>query len=297
MSTAYSRLILVTEVKLRIVWREFVHSIRTTLEGKVAVATMVATPFLMKSLLVSSALRQASMNEDSGWVVLWTAHLFTMATVGLFVAARTARSLIVHRREDPLAHYPHARKGLAAFHLWGETVTVTTLMLLSFFYLFYGPLVSRLAVHPVMGTLLHVIGHAVVTLALGAVAYRLTLRALERRPTWGRRIYDMTSLPGVLAFVMIAGGPQLLLDFAPDRIDELRSIFNGAGRFYPPVAALLGSAVRPGPLLGLVDRGRGGRSDRTRRCGAFHSDAKHPLARRSPRPGEPSLQERFRGPE
>ena len=63
MSTAYSKLILVTEVKLRIVWREFVHSIRTTLEGKVAVATMVATPFLMKSLLVSSALRQASMNE------------------------------------------------------------------------------------------------------------------------------------------------------------------------------------------------------------------------------------------
>ena len=252
MNTAYSKLILVTEVKLRIVWREFVHSIRTTLEGKVAVATMVATPFLMKSLLVSSALRQASMNEDSGWVVLWTAHLFTMATVVLFVAARTARSLIVHRRDDPFAHYPHARKGLAAFHLWGETVTVTTLMLLSFFYLFYGPLVSRLAVHPVMGTLLHVIGHAVVTLALGAVAYRLTLRALERRPTWGRRIYDMTSLPGVLAFVMIAGGPQLLLDFAPDRIDELRSIFNGAGRFYPPVAALLGSAVRPGPLLGWL---------------------------------------------
>ena len=47
MNTAYSKLILVTEVKLRIVWREFVHSIRTTLEGKVAVATMVATPFLM----------------------------------------------------------------------------------------------------------------------------------------------------------------------------------------------------------------------------------------------------------
>ena len=54
-------------------------------------------------------------------------------------------------------------------------MTATTLMLLAFFYLFYGPLVSRLAVHPVMGTLLHVIGHAVVTLALGAVAYRLTL--------------------------------------------------------------------------------------------------------------------------
>ena len=121
MSTAYGQLILVTKVKLRIVWREFVHSVRTTFEGKFAVASMVATPFLMKSLLVSSALRQASMNEDSGWVVLWTAHLFTMATAVLFVAARTARSLIVHRRDDPLAHYPHARQGLAAFHLWGPS--------------------------------------------------------------------------------------------------------------------------------------------------------------------------------
>ncbi len=249
MSTAYSNLILVTEVKLRIGWREFVHSVRTTFEGKFAVATMLVTPFLMKSLLVSSTLRQTSMNEDSGWVVLWTAHLFMTAALVLFVAARTARSVIVDRRDDALARYPHARQGLAAFHLWGETVTANTLMLLVFFYLFYGPLVGRLAVHPVMGTPLHVIVHTVVTLALGAVTYRLTLRTLERRPTWGPRIYNMTSLPGVLAFVMIAGGPQLLLDFAPDRIDELRSIFDGAGRFYPPVAALIGSAVRPGPLL------------------------------------------------
>ncbi len=249
MSTAYSNLILVTEVKLRFVWREFVHSVRTTFEGKFAVATMLVTPFLMKSLLVSSTLRQTSMNEDSGWVVLWTAHLFMTVALVLFVAARTARSVIVDRRQDALAQYPHARQGLAAFHLWGETVTANTLMLLAFFYLFYGPLVGRLAVHPVMGTPLHVIGHAVVMLALGAVTYRLTLRTLERRPTWGPRIYNMTSLPGVLAFVMIAGGPQLLLDFAPDGIDELRSILNGAGRFYPPVAALIGSAVRPGPLL------------------------------------------------
>ena len=252
MSTAYSNLILVTRVKLRIVWREFTHNVRTTIEGKFAVATMVAAPFLMKSLLVSSALRQASMNEDSGWVVLWTAHFFMMAALVLFVAARTARSLIVDRRDDALAHYPHAREGLAAFHLWGETVTAMTLMLLALFYLFYGSLVSRLAVHPVMGTLLHVIGHVVVTLALGAVAYRLTLRALERRPTWGRSIWHMTSYSGVLAFVMIAGGPQLLLDFAPDRISELRSIFESAGRFYAPATALVASTVRPGPLLGWL---------------------------------------------
>ena len=250
MSTAYNNLVLVTKVKLRVVWREFVHSVRTTFEGKFAVATMVAAPFMMKSLLVSSALRQANLSEDSGWVVLWTAHLFTMATVVLFVAARTARSLIVHRHDDAIAQYPHARKGLAAFHFWGETVTANTLMLLALFYLFYGPLVSRLAVHPIMSTLLHVIGHAVVTLALGAVAYRLTLRTLERRPTWGPRIYDMTSYPGVLAFVMVAGGPMLLLDYAPYRIGELRSIFESAGRFYAPVTALVASTVRPGPLLG-----------------------------------------------
>ena len=250
MRNAYNNLVVVTKVKLRVVWREFVHSVRTTFEGKFAVATMVAAPFMMKSLLVSSALRQANLSEDSGWVVLWTAHLFTMATVVLFVAARTARSLVVHRHDDALAQYPHARQGLAAFHLWGETVTANTLMLLALFYLFYGPLVSRLAVHPIMGTLLHVIGHALVTLALGAVAYRLTLRTLERRPTWGRRIYDMTSYPGVLAFVMVAGGPMLLLHYAPDRIGELRSIFESAGRFYAPVTALVASTVRPGPVLG-----------------------------------------------
>ena len=252
MNTAYSNLILVTEVKLRIVWREFVHSVRTTFEGKFAVATMLVTPFLMKSLLVSSALRQASTNEDSGWVVLWTAHLFMMAALVLFVATRTARSLIVDRRDDALAQYPHARQGLAAFHLWGGTVTAHTLMLLAFFYLFYGPLVSRLAGHPVVGMLLHMIGHAVVSLALGALAYRLTLRALERRPAWGRWIWHVTSYTGVFAFLGFAGGPQLLLDFAPDRIGELRSIFNGAGWFYPPVTALLGSAVRPGALLGWL---------------------------------------------
>ena len=245
-----SNLFLVTEVKLRIVWREFTHNVRTTIEGKFAVATMVAAPFLMKSLLVSSALRQASMNEDAGWVVLWSAHFFMMAALVLFVAARTSRSLIVDRRDDALAHYPHARQGLAAFHLWGEIVTATTLMLLVLFYLFYGPLVSRLAVHAVVGTLLHVIAHAVVTLALGAVVYRLTLRVLERRPTWGRRIFHMTSFPGVLAFVMMAAGPQLLLDFAPNRIDELRSIFENAGRFYAPATALVASTARPGSLLG-----------------------------------------------
>ena len=252
MTTAHSNLFLVTQFKLRIIWREFTHSVRTTFEGKFAVVSMVAAPFLMKSMLVSSALRQANLSEDYGWVVLWTAHICMTATVVLFVAARTARSLIVHRTDDALAHYPHARQGLAAFHLWGEAVGANTLVLLAFFYLFYGPLVSRLAAHPIMGTLLHVLGNAVVTLALGVVAYRLTLRALERRPTWGARIYNMTSYPGVLAFIMIAGGPLLLLDLTPDRIDGLRSIFDSAGRFYPPVTALTASTGQPGPMLGWL---------------------------------------------
>lgn len=252
MNTAYRNLILITVVKLRLVWREFLHSIRTTIEGKIAVVFMVAAPFLLRSMLVSSALRQASISEDSGWVVLGTAHLFMMATLVLLVAARTPRYLIVDRRDDALAHYPHARQGLAAFHLWGETVAVTTLMLLTLFYLFYGTLVTGLAIHPVMGTLLHLIGHVVVSLALGVVAYRLTLRVLERRPKWGRGIYHAASCLGVLTFVMIAGGPQLLLDLAPDQIDELRSIVDTAGRFYAPVAALVASAVRPGPLLGWL---------------------------------------------
>jgi len=252
MSPAYDSLVLVTRVKLRIIWREFIHSVRTTFEGKLAVVSAVAAPFLMKRLLVSNALPQADMNDDSGWVVLWIAHLFMMATVVLFVVARTARSLIVHRRDDALAQYPYARQGLAAFHLWGETVAANALVLLALFYLFYGPLVSRLAAQPVMGTLLHVIGHVVVTLALGAVAYLLTLRALERRPTWGRRIYDMASFPGVFTFVMIAAGPLFLVDLAPDRTGDLRSTFDDAVPFFPPVTALVASTVRPGRLPGWL---------------------------------------------
>ena len=252
MTTAYENLVLVTRVKLRIIWREFVHSVRTTFEGKLAIVLVIAAPFLMKRLLVSTALRQASMNEDSGWVVLWTAHLFMMATVVLFVAARTARSLIVHRRDEALAHYPYARQSLAAFHLWGETVAANALMLLALFYLFYGALVSRLAVQPIMGTLLHVIGHAVVTMALAAVAYWLTLRALERRPTWGRRIYDLASFPGAFTFALIVAGPLFLLDLAPETIADLRSIFDDAGPFFPPATALVASTARLGPLLGWL---------------------------------------------
>ena len=244
--------LLVTEVKLRIVWREFSYSVRTTLEGKFAVAALLAAPFMMKSMLVASALQQAGVSEDIRWAFLWTAHLSMMTTTVLLVAARTTRSLVVARHDDALAQYPHARQGLAAFHLWGELVAFVTLTLLAVFYLFFGSLVYELATHGLAGTLLHVVGHATVTLALGAAVYRLTVRALESRPRWGPRIFHLTSYAGVFAFVMIAGGPHFLLRFAPDRVGGIRSIFEGAGRFYPPVAGLLGSMERPGPWLGWL---------------------------------------------
>ena len=103
-----------------------------------------------------------------------------------------------------------------------------------------------------LGTLLHVIGHTFIALALGAVAYRLTLRTLERRPHWGRLIYHTTSYSGALAFVMIAAGPRFLLDFAPDRIADLRSLFESAGRFYTPVTALATTTAEPATLLGWL---------------------------------------------
>ncbi len=248
MSTAYSNLVLVTKYELRILWREFTRNVRETPEGKFAVAVMVAGPFLMKSMLVSSALRQANLNEHAAWVVLWTAHLSMMPALVLGVASRTARSLIVDRREDPLAQYPHARRGLAAFHLWGGVVS-TLLWLFVFFYLFYGPLVSRLAAQPLLGTLLHVIGHAVTSLALGAVAYRLTLRTLERRPALGRPLFWVTGTTALFAFLAMAGAPQFLVELAPDRIVELRSFLDNAQRLYAPLAVLVQSPVGTGPML------------------------------------------------
>jgi hypothetical protein len=249
MRSGYGTLPLVALVKLRVVWRAWVHSVRTTVEGKAAAVMMLVIPFAMKNLMVSSALRQANLNEDAGWVVFWVAHLSMIVLILSVTATQTARALVVHRREDPLSQYPHTRQGLAAFHLWGEMVASMALPISSVFYLFYGSLVVRLAAHPLVGTLLHVIGHTVVTLALGSVAYRLTLRALERRPALGPPIFHLSTLVGVFAFFGIAGGPQMLLDFAPNRIGELRSVFDTVGWSFPPVAALVGSTANPGPVL------------------------------------------------
>ena len=248
MSTGHTGLLLVTKHKLRMTWRRFADSVRRTPEGKVAVVVMVAGPFLMKNMMVSSALRQAELSDNAAWVILWAAHLSMMAALVLGVASRTARSLIVNRREDPLALYPGARQGLAAYHLWGEVVSPTVLWLFVFFYLFYGGLVSGLGAQPVTGTLLHVIGHTVISLALGAVAYRLTLRGLERRPTLGRPIFVVAATSAIVAFLAMAGSPQFLVELAPHRMGEIRSLLDRVALLYAPLTALA-QPLRVGGVL------------------------------------------------
>ncbi len=250
MRTTYTNLLLVTTYQIRILWRELAHSVRTTPEGKFALVAAVGGPFLMREMLVSSTLRQANLNENAAWVILGAAHLSMMAALVFGVASRTARSLVVDRREDPLTQYPHAREGLAAFHLWGAVVSPTILWLLIFFYLFYGPLVSRLAAEPITGTLFHVIGHTVISLALGAVAYRLTLRGLERRPALGRPLFLVTGVTALFAFLAMVGASQFLAELAPHRIADLRSFLDNAGWLYAPLAPLGQSPVRAASILG-----------------------------------------------
>ncbi len=249
MRTTFTNLLLVTTYQIRILWREFSHSVRTTPEGKLALLFMVGGPFLMKEMLVSGALRQANLDEDAAWVILGAAHLSMTAALVSGVASRTARSLVVDRREDPLAQYPHAREGLASFHLWGAIVSPTILGLLIFFYLFYGPLVSRLAAEPVTGTLLHLIGHTAISLALGAVAYRLTLRGLEWRPALGRPLFLVTGVTALFAFLAMVGAPQFLGDLASHRIADLRSFLDSVGWLYAPFTPLGPSPVRPASIL------------------------------------------------
>ncbi len=250
MRTTFTNLTLVTTYQVRILWREFAHSVRRTPEGKLALLVMVGGPFLMKEMLVSSTLRQANLNEHAAWVILGAAHLSMMAALVLGVASRTARLLVADRSQDPLTQYPHAREGLAAFHLWGAVVSPTILWLFTFFYLFYGPLVWRLAAEPVTGTLLHVIGHTVISLACGAVAYRLTLRGLERRPALGRALFLVTGVTALFAFLAMVGAPQFLVELAPHRIADLRSFLDNAGWLYAPLAPLGQSPVRPASILG-----------------------------------------------
>jgi hypothetical protein len=253
MRGSYTTLPIVTRIRVRVWRRGFVHRVRTTIEGKVIAAGMLLIPFLLKGMMVANALQQAELDENAGWVLLWTAHLSMMVVLLSVVSTQTAQSLIVDRRQDALAQYPHARRGMAAFHLWGDMVGGMTLSIIWVFYLFYGGLITRLAKHAVLGTLLHVVGHAAVALVLGALAYRLTLRTLERRPALGRPIYHLSTLVGIFAFFGVAGGPQMLVDLAPDRMAELRSVFDGVAWFFPPMAALVGSTASPGPFLaGLV---------------------------------------------
>ncbi len=99
-------LLLVTRHKLLIVARRFVHTVRNTLEGKMTLMVMLAIPFLMKSMLGSASLRAASASRGAAGVILALAHAATVVALILGVAARTARSLIVEKQEEPLALYP-----------------------------------------------------------------------------------------------------------------------------------------------------------------------------------------------
>ena len=242
-------LLLVTRHKLLIVGRRFADTVRNTLEGKMALIVMLAAPFLMKSMLGSASLRAANASRDAAGVILTLAHAATVVALILGVAARTARSLIVEKQEEPLALYPGGRHGLAAYDLWGE-VAATGLWLLFFFYLFYGALIYGLATQPLLVLPMHLLAHFLVLGALGALAYRWTLRILERRPAMGRSLYIGISAGAVLAFLAMVGSATLLEDVAPGLMAPLVVWFDGAAVFYPPLAAL----VQPtnnllGPLM------------------------------------------------
>ena len=242
-------LLLVTRHKLQIVGRRFADNVRNTLEGKMALIVMLAAPSLMKSILGSASLRAANASRGAAGVILALAHAATVVALILGVAARTARSLIVEYQEEPLALYPGGRRGLAAYDLWGE-VAATGLWLLFFFYLFYGALIYGLATQPLLVLPMHLFAHFLVLGALGALAYRLTLRILERRPAMGRSLYIGTSAGAVLAFLAVVGSATLLEDVPPGVMAQLGVWFDGAAVFYPPLAAL----VQPtnnllGPLM------------------------------------------------
>ena len=140
-----------------------------------ALIVMLAAPFLMKSMLGSASLRAANASRDAAGVILTLAHATTVVALILGVAARTARSLIVEKQEEPLALYPGGRRGLAAYDLWGE-VAATGLWLLFFFYLFYGALIYGLATQPLLVLAMHLLAHFLVQAALGALEQALESR-------------------------------------------------------------------------------------------------------------------------
>ena len=247
MKGVYTELALVTRFKVLIARRRFADSVRNTIEGKIALVMMVAAPFLMKSLLVSSVMRTAGANRQTGAGILAIAHLCLLVALILGVSSRTARSLIVGWRNEPLVLCAGATRGLAAYHLWVEVVAATALWLLLFFYVFYGGLVFGLGGHPPLSLILHAVAHLLVTLPIGVLSYRLTLQLLERRPTRARSFFNVTSTASLVAFLSLAAAPRILDALSPTVIGALATPYARIAMVYPPIAILI-----QGRLLGLV---------------------------------------------
>ena len=218
--------------------REFVDSVRTTLEGKLALAVMLGSPFLMKSMLVTASLRAADANGDMGLVLLTCAHLALAVSLVLGVIGQTARDLIVERKDDPLAFHPDGRLGLAAYHLC-NVVTVASLVILSFFYLFFGALIPGLTHRPLLAIPMHVTAHALVLCTLGVVAYRSSLRLHEWRPALGRSLDIGAGGGSILAFLVMAASGTFFMDLEPATLSRLGGWSERAAVFYPPLAALI----------------------------------------------------------
>ena len=113
MKRVYGDMVLVTRFKLLMARRRFVDSVRNTVEGKIALVMMAASPFLMKSLLVSSTMRAAEANRETEAGILAVAHVFMAVALVLGVSSRTARSVIVGWRSEPLVLCAGATRGLA----------------------------------------------------------------------------------------------------------------------------------------------------------------------------------------
>ena len=236
MKRVYGDMVLVTRFKLLMARRRFVDSVRNTVEGKIALVMMAASPFLMKSLLVSSTMRAAEANRETEAGILAVAHVFMAVALVLGVSSRTARSVIVGWRSEPLVLCAGATRGLAAYHLWGEVVVATALWLLVFFYVFYGGLVVELGSHPLLSLTLHGGAHILVTLPVGVLAYRLTLRLLERKPTAARSVFNIASTGSLIAFLAMAGAPRILQALSPTVISVLATPFALIAMVYPPTA-------------------------------------------------------------
>ena len=249
MKGVYTELALVTRFKLLMARRRFADSVRNTMEGKIALVMMVAAPFLMKSLLVSSSMRTAGASRQTEADILAIAHLCMAVALIMGVSSRTARTLIVGWRNEPLVLCAGATRGLAAYHLWGEVVAATALWLLVFFYVFYGGLVFGLGSHQPLSLILHAVAHFLVTLPIGVLSYRLTLQLLERSPARARFFFNVASAGSLVAFLSLAAAPRILDALSPTVISALATPYARIAMVYPPIAILFQSQ---GSLSGLV---------------------------------------------